>query len=69
MGDYRDWKESGILGSDSVQNAVYQGRMFWAWGDTNVPQYPLGLFHTVSASTAIQPIQSFEPSSEVNAST
>lgn len=61
LGEHLDWEESGILGSDSVQNAVHNGKMFWAWGDTNVPRYPLGLFHMTSATTAIQPLKTFEP--------
>ncbi len=61
LDDHTDWKESGILGSDSVQNAVHRGRMFWAWGDTNVPRYPLGLFHMTSATTEVRPLASFEP--------
>ena len=56
-----DWRESGIVGSDSVQNAVHGGRLFWAWGDTTVPQYPLGIFDMTSATTAPQPLASFEP--------
>jgi hypothetical protein len=61
LGEQKDWNESGIFGSDSVLNAVYRGKMFWAWGDTIMPHYPLGLFHTTSATTAIQPLQKFEP--------
>jgi hypothetical protein len=61
LGEDSDQIESGILGSDSVQNAVHRGRMFWAWGDTNVPRYPLGLFHMTSATTSVQPLASFEP--------
>ena len=30
LGRELDWTESGILGSDSVQNAVYDGKLFWA---------------------------------------
>ena len=56
-----DWKESGILGCDSVQNAVHRGRLFWLWGDTTVTHYPLGIFHGTSATTAIRPLSSFEP--------
>jgi hypothetical protein len=56
-----DWRESGILGSDSVQNAVHRGKLFWAWGDTIVPGYPLGIFDMTSATTAVQPLASFEP--------
>src|SRR5262249_33657876 len=55
------WRESGITGCDSVQSAVYRGRRFWLWGDTNVPHYPLGLFHTSAATTVLQPIKTFKP--------
>lgn len=61
LGEHPDWKESGILGSDSIQSAVHRGRLFWAWGDTIVPKYPLGLFHMSSATTSTSPLQSFEP--------
>jgi hypothetical protein len=61
LGRARDWRESGVMGCDSVQNAVYQGRMFWAWGDTSLASYPLGVFHMTSATSAVQPLQSFEP--------
>ncbi|MBI5388280.1 MAG: hypothetical protein HZA90_26750 [Verrucomicrobia bacterium] len=56
-----DGRESGVLGCDSVQNAVHRGRLFWAWGDTTMPHYPLGLFDMSSATTAVQPLTSFEP--------
>ncbi len=56
-----DWRESGVFGSDSVQNAVHRGKMFWAWGDTTLPHYPLGIFDMSSATTAVQPLVSFEP--------
>ena len=56
-----DWREQGILGCDSVQTAAHNGRLYWAWGDTNLPRYPLGLFHMISATTAVQPLRSFEP--------
>lgn len=38
-----------VFGSDSVLNAVYQGKLHWFWGDTNRPEYPLGNFHTPGA--------------------
>jgi len=56
-----DWPESGVLGCDSVQNAVHRGKLFWAWGDTTLAHYPLGIFHMSSATTAPQPLASFEP--------
>ena len=61
LGRELDWRESGVFGSDSVQNAVHRGKLFWAWGDTTLPHYPLGIFDMSSATTAIQPLKSFEP--------
>ena len=55
------WREQGILGCDSVQNAVHNGRLYWAWGDTTLPGYPLGLFHMIGATTDPRPLNSFEP--------
>jgi hypothetical protein len=42
-----------VFGSDSVQNAVFQGRVHWFWGDTNRPGYPLGNFHTPTATSKL----------------
>lgn len=61
LGAERQTVESGILGCDSIQNAVHRGRLFWAWGDTVKPGYPLGIFDMSSATTDIQPLESFEP--------
>lgn len=61
LGLETDWKETGVLGCDSVQNAVHNGRMYWAWGDTNFARYPLGIFDMSSATTAIKPLTNFEP--------
>ena len=40
---------SQVFGCDSVLNAVYRGKLFWFWGDTNRARYPLGNFHTTGA--------------------
>ena len=56
-----DWQESGVLGCDSVQNAVHRGKLFWAWGDTTLARYPLGIFDISSATSEMQPLKSFEP--------
>ncbi|MEQ9411464.1 MAG: hypothetical protein RIK87_27365 [Fuerstiella sp.] len=61
LGRESDWQEQGTLGCDSVQNAVHQGRLYWGWGDTVLPQYPLGRFHMIGATTPVQPLKSFEP--------
>src|ERR1700678_2622665 len=61
LGAESAWRESGVLGQDSVQNAVYRGKLFWFWGDTILPPYPLGIFDSTGATTAPQPLASFEP--------
>jgi hypothetical protein len=42
-----------VLGSDSVLNTVYRGKVWWFWGDTNRPGYPLGNFHTPGATSVL----------------
>lgn len=61
LGEFLDWDEQGILGCDSVQNAVHNGKLFWAWGDTNLAHYPLGRFHMIGATTELQPLSDFTP--------
>ncbi len=61
LGLKTDWKDQGILGCDSVQTAVHNGQLYWAWGDTTVPGYPLGIFDMLGATTSQQPLKSFEP--------
>jgi hypothetical protein len=61
LGGDLDWKESGVLGCDSVQTAVHRGKMFWFWGDTTLANYPLGIFHCSGAMSTIQPLATFKP--------
>ncbi len=42
-----------VMGSDSVLNAFYNGKIYWFWGDTNRPRYPLGNFQTPGATSAV----------------
>jgi len=42
-----------VLGCDSVQNAVFGGKIHWFWGDTNRPGYPLGNFHVPGATSLL----------------
>lgn len=42
-----------VGGQDSVQAAVYQGKVYWFWGDTLRMDYPLGLFRMAGATTPI----------------
>jgi hypothetical protein len=61
LGLENDWRESGIVGQDSVQNAVHRGRLFWFWGDTTVARYPLGIFHGTGATTPLTPWGDLRP--------
>jgi hypothetical protein len=61
LGEHIDWPETGVLGCDSVQVAVHNGKIYWAWGDTTMPHYPLGLFQSTSATSDLKPLESFEP--------
>jgi hypothetical protein len=61
LGRESKWQESGVLGCDTIQNAVYDGRMFWFWGDTQIPRYGLEIFDGTGATTAVKPVSNFEP--------
>ena len=55
------WVESGVFGCDSVQAVPFGSGVFWAWGDTTLPRYPLGIFHMSAAVTPARPLAVFEP--------
>ncbi len=38
-----------VSGQDSVYTCIYHDKLFWLWGDTNRPSYPLGHFWTAGA--------------------
>ena len=42
-----------VGGQDSIQAAVYRGRVYWFWGDTQRMDYPLGLFRMAGATTPL----------------
>jgi hypothetical protein len=42
-----------VAGQDSVQAAVYRGKVYWFWGDTLKMDYPLGLFRVAGATSPI----------------
>lgn len=61
LGGFANWKESGVVGSDTVQTAIYKGKLVWLWGDTNLPNYPLGIFETPVATSSLKPLISPKP--------
>lgn len=60
-GLHSSWREQGILGCDTIQITQHNNQLYWAWGDTTVAKYPLGLFHMIGATTPLKPLTSFEP--------
>jgi hypothetical protein len=55
-----------VLGSDSVVNAVFQGKLYWFWGDTNRPSYPLGNFHVPGAISKLPSQGGLDPEKGVD---
>jgi len=42
-----------VAGQDSVLALPWRGRIYWFFGDTSRPAYPLGLFHTSGATSTL----------------
>ena len=57
-----------VFGQDSVVNAEYRGKIFWFWGDTNRPDYPLGNFHVPGATSELPGRGGLDPDAGVNLS-
>jgi hypothetical protein len=55
-----------VVGSDSVLNVVYKGRLYWFWGDTAWPRYPLGNFHASGATSRLPRDGGLDPAIGVN---
>jgi len=43
-----------VLGQDTFVATLFNGKIFWLWGDTDKPSYPLGNFAT-SGATSLPP--------------
>jgi hypothetical protein len=61
LGETSPLPESGIFGCDSVLMTRHAGKLFWLWGDTTLPGYPLGIFHSTAAVTSLAPVAEFKP--------
>jgi hypothetical protein len=55
-----------VFGSDSVVNAVYQGKIHWFWGDTNQPAYPLGNFNVPGATSRLPADGGLDPETGID---
>lgn len=57
---------SQVFGQDSAGTTVYQGKIFWVWGDTGRPSFPLGNFRTTGATSLLPGQGGLDPSVGVN---
>lgn len=55
-----------VNGQDSVQSVIYKGRIFWIWGDTSRPAYPLGNFHASGAMSNLPDSGGLDPAVGIN---
>jgi hypothetical protein len=55
-----------VVGSDSVMNAIYRGKLYWFWGDTLQPGYPLGNYNVPGATSELSTKGGLDPARGVN---
>jgi hypothetical protein len=55
-----------VVGCDSVQTAIYGGKLFWAWGDTSRLSYPLGNFNSSAAVSPLPERGGLDPAIGIN---
>lgn len=55
-----------VVGQDSIQRVVYRGRIFWFWGDTLQPSYPLGNFRMSGAVSNLPESSGLPPEAGIN---
>lgn len=55
-----------VLGSDSVLNAAYRGKVYWFWGDTTRAAYPLGNYHVSGATSALPARGGLDPEAGID---
>jgi len=55
-----------VVGQDSVFTCLYRGRLFWMWGDTARPSYPLGNFAMSGAVSDLPEHGGLDPAVGIN---
>ena len=51
-----------VMGQDTVIATPYRGKIYWFWGDTNRPSYPLGNFGASGATSELPGHGGLDPS-------
>jgi hypothetical protein len=55
-----------VVGLDSTHAVLHDGQMFWVWGDTLRPSYPLGHFRTSAATSRLPGDGGLDPSEGID---
>ncbi len=55
-----------VMGQDTVEVTPYHGKIYWFFGDTQRPSYPLGQFATSGATSSLPAHGGLDPSLGVN---
>ncbi|MGG4096147.1 hypothetical protein [Paenibacillus lautus] len=55
-----------VMGQDSVQTIEYNNKLYWFWGDTDRPAYPLGNFRVTGATSKLPSKGGLDPDVGVN---
>jgi hypothetical protein len=55
-----------VAGQDSALAAPYRGKLYWLWGDTLRPRYPLGNFQTAGAISGLPGQGGLDPAAGVD---
>jgi len=55
-----------VAGQDSVMAVPYRGRLYWFWGDTARPRYPLGQFQTSGATSELPGKGGLDPNTGID---
>ncbi|MTW87675.1 hypothetical protein F3157_18835 [Virgibacillus dakarensis] len=55
-----------IMGMDSVQAIEYNDKLYWFWGDTNRPDFPLGNFRVTGGTSELPESGGLDPDAGVN---
>ncbi|MBC8108964.1 MAG: hypothetical protein H7Z14_20430 [Anaerolineae bacterium] len=55
-----------VVGQDSAQVTIYQGKVFWIWGDTSRMAYPLGNFMSTGATSLLPGKGGLDPSAGID---
>jgi len=58
--------DTDVMGLDSAVTALYRGRIFWIWGDTNRVDAPLGNFASTGARSDLPATGGLDPAVGVN---